>query len=145
VLLAGAPVDSMHLHVTMELRGAVVIDEISPYGSAAAGEDVGSDGDPLAALAAKYRRDAIDARTPRDALWHRLEQALVDVDAVVISQPADDASFGWDLPRLRAALERRGVPHAVVDGDPATALGPASLADIDMALTAAGRPEARYG
>jgi len=40
-------------------------------------------------------------------------------EAVVLSQPRDDASFGWDYPRVRELLARRGTPHTVLTGDPA--------------------------
>jgi hypothetical protein len=59
VLLAGAPMDSPVLHAEIESHGAIVVEEVGPWGSGAAGDDVVCDGDPLMALADKYRRDAI--------------------------------------------------------------------------------------
>lgn len=120
ILLAGAPVDSTALHATIEAEGAVVVSEISPMGSGAASPDVASSRDPLEALVEHYRVESIAARMPVGALLRRIEQSLDGVDAVVVSLPPDDASFGWDYPRLRELFERRALPHAVLRGDPAS-------------------------
>jgi hypothetical protein len=118
VLLMGAPVDGPSLHQAIESHGAVVVDEVGPWGSGASGDEVRLDDDPLAALADKYRADAIGARTPVDALRRWTEPRLDAVDAVVVSLPPDDAVFGWDYPALRDRLRQRGVPHACLRGDP---------------------------
>ena len=68
VLLTGAPVDGHELHEAIESHGAVVVAEVGPWGSGAAGDDVRVDDDPVAALADKYRADAIGARTPAASL-----------------------------------------------------------------------------
>ena len=118
VLLMGAPLDGPALHQAVESHGAVVVDEVGPWGSGAAGDEVRLDEDPLAALADKYRADAIGARTPVDALRERTDRMLDGMDAVVVSLPPDDAVFGWDYPALRARLRARGVPHACLRSDP---------------------------
>ena len=76
VLLAGAPIDSTALHAAIEADGAVVVAELSPFGSSGVGADVEAAGDPFAALAEHYRRDSIDARLPVRALMSKLDQAL---------------------------------------------------------------------
>ena len=119
VLLAGAPVDSTALHAAIEAEGAVVVAELSPFGSGGVGADVEAAGDPFAALAEHYRRESIDARLPVRTLMSKLDDALGTVAAVVISLPPDDATFGWDYPRVRELLARRSIPHAVLAGDPA--------------------------
>ena len=50
VLLAGAPVDGPVLHAAIESHGAIVVEEVGPWGSGAAGDDVACAGDPLLAL-----------------------------------------------------------------------------------------------
>lgn len=146
VLLAGAPVDSRALHAELETLGAVVVAEASPFGSGAAGEDVDVAADPVMAIADRYRTSTIDARTPLTALERRIESLLRSVDAVVISLPPDDASFGWDYPRLRRLLERRSLPHVVLRHDPVRALAAADRGRVDALLaTAAARQEARVG
>ena len=55
VLLTGAPVDGPTLHAAIESHGAIVVAEVGPWGSGAAGDDVRIDDDPVAALADKYR------------------------------------------------------------------------------------------
>ena len=144
-MLAGVPVDSNALHAAIESQGAIVVAEISPFGSETAGEDVDTARDPIGAIAERYRASSIDARTPIAALERRIERALPDVDAVVISLPRDDASFGWDYPRLRRLLERRSVPHAVLDGDPRRSIAASDLGRIAALLGASARPEARHG
>src|SRR5262245_43135842 len=107
VLLTGAPVDVPILHEAIESHGAVVVAEVGPWGSGAAGDDVRIDDDPIAALADKYRADSIGARTPVDSLRRLTESMLDEVDAVVVSLPPDDAVFGWDYPALRDVLRTR--------------------------------------
>ncbi len=122
VLLAGAPVDSTALHAEIEAQGAVVVSELSPLGSGAAGPDVDISAEPLLALVEHYRRESIDARMPVGALMRRMEKSLDGIDAVVVSLPPDDASFGWDYPRVREIFARRSLPSAVLRGDPASSM-----------------------
>lgn len=66
ILLAGAPVDGTTLHSAIEARGAVVVSEIGPWGSGAAGADVECNGDPITALADKYAAETVGPRMPAD-------------------------------------------------------------------------------
>jgi benzoyl-CoA reductase/2-hydroxyglutaryl-CoA dehydratase subunit BcrC/BadD/HgdB len=74
VLLAGAPVDSAALHAAIEARGAIVMAEAGPWGSAMAADNLDgldsldSSSDPVAALAERYSNHTIGARTPADTL-----------------------------------------------------------------------------
>jgi len=139
VLIAGAPVDGTSLHSAIEARGGVVVSEISPWGSCAAGVDVVCDNDPITALAAKYRADIIGPRTPVAQLRRFIEQVLDDVDLVVVSLPAEDTAFGWDYPALRNLLQKRGIPHACLFSD---SCGPVSAADqerLDVLMTSVAR------
>lgn len=146
VLLAGAPVDSTALHAAIEAGGAVVVAELSPFGSGGVGADVAAAGDPFAALVEHYRRDSIDARLPVRTLMSKLDQALSGVAAVVLSLPPDDASFGWDYPRVREQLARRSIPYAVLAGDPALGATAADRERIQALLrAAAARREAYCG
>jgi hypothetical protein len=145
VLLAGAPGDSPTLHAALESQGAIVVAEVSPFGAGVAGDDVDSAADPIAALADRYRRSAIDARTPVAALERWIERFLASIDVVVVSLPPDDASFGWDYPRLRSLLERRSIPHAVLRGDPARPMAPADRERIEALLTGASARRAAHG
>jgi benzoyl-CoA reductase/2-hydroxyglutaryl-CoA dehydratase subunit BcrC/BadD/HgdB len=118
MLLAGAPVDGAALHTSVEAEGAVVVAELSPFGNCGTSIDVELAGDASAALADHCARESIDARLPVRSLLCKLEGLLHNVAAVVIAQPADDASFGWDYPRLRELLARHSIPHTIVTGDP---------------------------
>jgi benzoyl-CoA reductase/2-hydroxyglutaryl-CoA dehydratase subunit BcrC/BadD/HgdB len=146
VLLAGAAVDGPELHRAIESHGAVVVAEAGPWGSGAAGDDVRIDDDPIAALADKYRADAIGARTPAASLRRWTERMLDDVDAVVVSLPPEDAVFGWDYPALRRVLQARGVPHVCLRGDQYQTPTPEEHAQLDAMVFAASRlQEARHG
>lgn len=146
VLLTGAPVDSPVLHEAIESHGAIVTDEVGPWGSGVARDDVRVDDDPIAALADKYRVDAIGARTPIETIWRWTEQMLDAVDAVVVSLPPDDAVFGWDYPKLRDRLQARGIPHVCLRGDPYQSLSPLDHERLDAMVAAASRlQEARHG
>jgi hypothetical protein len=146
VLLTGTPVDGQTLHQAIESHGAVVVAEVGPWGSDAAGDDVRIDDDPVAALADTYRAGSIGARTPVDAVRRWTERMLDDVDAVVVSLPPDDAVFGWDYPALRDRLTARRIPHVCLRGDqyqPPTAVEHAQLGAM---VSAASRlQEARHG
>ncbi len=146
VLLAGAPVDSTALHDAVEAEGAVIVAELSPFGSGAAGPDVDASAEPLAALAEHYRRRSIDARLPVAALMQQIGDTLGGADAVLTSLPPDDASFGWDYPRLRTLLAHRSIPHAVLESDPVFGPTPADRERIRALLGTVRRPrEARRG
>jgi benzoyl-CoA reductase/2-hydroxyglutaryl-CoA dehydratase subunit BcrC/BadD/HgdB len=131
VLLAGAPVDSAALHVEIESRGAIVVSEIGPWGSGAAGDDVVSDGDPITALSEKYSTDAIGPRTPVLAMRNAFVRGLDEADAVVFSLPPEDTTFGWDYPALRRVLETRRIPYACLRGDPYQPLSESDAARLD--------------
>jgi benzoyl-CoA reductase/2-hydroxyglutaryl-CoA dehydratase subunit BcrC/BadD/HgdB len=119
VLIAGVPVDVPTLHAAIETEHAVVVAELSPFGRCGTSTDVELVDDAFAALAHHYGRDAIDARLPVSDLMRKLDDALAAAEAVVLVQPPDDASFGWDYPRARDVLARHGIPHIVLAGDPA--------------------------
>jgi benzoyl-CoA reductase/2-hydroxyglutaryl-CoA dehydratase subunit BcrC/BadD/HgdB len=146
VLLTGAPVDGQTLHEAIEAHAAVVVDEVGPWGSGVAGDDVRIDNDPVAALADKYRADSIGARTPVDSLRRWTERMLNEVDAVVVSLPADDAVFGWDYPALRDMLQARRIPHVCLRSDPHEPPIPADHTALAEMVSAASRlQEARHG
>jgi hypothetical protein len=146
VLLAGAPVDSTALHAAIEAEGAVVVAELSPFGSAGISAAVEASGDPFAALAEHYRRESIDARLPVKALMRKLGDALGTVAAVVIALPPDDQSFGWDYPRARELLAARSIPHIVLEGDPALGVTVADRDRVRALLRAVpAQQEAHYG
>ena len=145
VLLAGAPADGVDLHAAIESRGAVVVDELSAWSSAAADDDVRCEEDPIAALADVYRRRSIGPRLPAGAMRERAERVLDHIDAVVVSLPEDDATFGWDYPALRDRLTARGLPHTVLRGDPHRVLTPADGQRLDSLVEAAERRPFHHG
>jgi hypothetical protein len=145
VLLAGAPVDGTDLHAAIESRGAVVVDEISAWSSAGADDDVRCGEDPIAALADACRCRTIGARLPASAMRDRVERALDQVDAVVVSLPDDDATFGWDYPALRGRLTARGLPHAVHRGDAQPFPSSADGERLERLVDAARRRRAHHG
>ncbi len=139
VLIAGAPVDTPALHAAIESHGAVVVAETGPWGSGAAGADVPLAGDPVAALAEKYRADSTGARTPVEDFAARTQAALAGVDAVVVSLPPEDTVFGWDYPALKETLTARRIPHTVLRGDPGGPLTSAEHAQVEACLRATVR------
>jgi benzoyl-CoA reductase/2-hydroxyglutaryl-CoA dehydratase subunit BcrC/BadD/HgdB len=146
VLLTGVPVDGPELHQAIESHGAIVVAEVGPWGSGAAGEDVRVDDDPILALADKYRAEVVGARTPVASLRRWTERMLDEVDAVVVSLPPDDAVFGWDYPELRRLLQARGIPHVCLRGDQYQAPTPEEHAQLETMVLAASRlHEARHG
>jgi benzoyl-CoA reductase/2-hydroxyglutaryl-CoA dehydratase subunit BcrC/BadD/HgdB len=146
VLTAGAPVDGTTLHAAIEAEGGVVVAELSPFGGCGTAADVESANDPFAALAKHYGSQSIDARLPVNTFMGRLEGLLTAVDAVVLSLPPDDASYGWDYPRVRELLARRSIPHVVLAGDSAVGATAADRERIRSLLGSELPPrEARCG
>lgn len=146
VLLTGAPVDGSPLHAAIESHGAIVVAEVSPWGSGVAGDDVAAEGEVMTALADKYRADSIGARMPVEALRHMIERSLDDIDAVVVSLPPEDSVFGWDYPVLRDVFDARRIPYVCLRSDPYQPLTPADHSQLDALVDSAARvQEARHG
>jgi benzoyl-CoA reductase subunit C len=118
VIVKGSPADHPHLHAAVESHGLVVAAEDDWWGSRAAGADVATDGDPVEAIFDKYFLDAPSPRVfPPAAADEWFLGALADVAGVVFYLPPDDDVLGWDYPRQRAELDRRGVPHLLIRDD----------------------------
>jgi len=145
VLLAGAPVDGTDLHSAIESRGAVVVDELSAWSRGGADDDIRCGDDPMAALADACRCRTIGARLPAAAMRDRVERALDHVDAVVVSLPDDDATFGWDYPALRERLSARGLPHAVLRGGAHPFPSSAEGERLERLVDAASRRRVHHG
>ena len=146
VLVAGVPVDAPAMHAAIEAEGGVVVAEVSPFGRCGTITDIELTNDAVAALASHYARESIDARLPVGALMRKLGDALGAAEAVVLSQPQDDASFGWDYPRVRELLARHAIPHIVLAGEPAIGATAAERERIRSLLAVARtRPEVRCG
>jgi hypothetical protein len=144
LFLAGVPVDSPTLHAAVESRAAVVVDELGPYGSDAAGDDVLPGEDMLDALVQRSRVCPTTARTPLKRMRQRIERALFDVDAVLVNQTDDDSSFGWDYPWLRSLLARRAIPHMIVKHS-GNGLPPAQLLALDALVDITQRRAVLHG
>jgi hypothetical protein len=145
VVLMGAPVDGTALHDAIESRGAIVVAEVSPWGTGVAGDDVCGD-DPIAALAEKYRTDVISPRTPAGSLQDSVARLVDEVDAVVVSLPPEDAVFGWDYPALRGLLATKRIPHICLRGDPCRPMSPEDSEQLDKLTNVAfARSEVRVG
>ena len=146
MLVAGVPVDAPAMHAAIEAEGGVVVAEVSPFGRCGTTTDVELTNDAVAALASHYARESIDARLPVGALMRKLGDALGAAEAVVLSQPQDDASFGWDYPRVRELLARHAIPHIVLAGEPAIGATAVERERIRSLLAGARtRPEVRCG
>jgi benzoyl-CoA reductase/2-hydroxyglutaryl-CoA dehydratase subunit BcrC/BadD/HgdB len=146
VLLAGAPVDGTALHSAIEARGAIVVSEIGPWTNGAAGADVVCDDDPMTALADKYCADAIGPRTPAAQLQGTIADLLDDVDAVVVSLPGEDMTFGWDYPAFRNLARTKGIPLTCLSSDSCGVVSAADEERLDTLITALPvRTEVRRG
>jgi hypothetical protein len=146
IMLTGMPVDSTALHVAIESLHATVVDEVSPFGANDGAGGVDAVADPYSALAEWYSAQVVSARSPAAMLMNRIERSLDNIDVVVILLPADDARFGWEVPRLRALLDARGIAHAIVRSDPESGLSTADLAGVRAALErATAAQQVRHG
>ena len=144
MLVAGVPVDATVMHAAIEAEGAVVVAELSPFGNCGTSGDVEIGDDPFLALANHYG-ESIGARLPVNALMRKLDGLLDGVHAVVLLQPQEDGSFGWDYPRVRDLLARHRVPHTVLTGDPSFGATPADRERIRSLLGGHAALEAQRG
>lgn len=118
VMIKGSMLDHPHLHRAIEQHGAVVAAEDDWWGSRAAGEDIGTQGDPIDAIYLKYYEDAPSPRVFPAALADEWFLATVpNVHGVIFYLPPEDDVFGWDYPRHKRALDEQGIPHMVIRED----------------------------
>ena len=93
------------------------------------------DDDPFIALADKYSADVITPRTPAPKLLSTIAELLDDVEAVVVSLPREDTTFGWDYPSLRSLLQSKGIPHVCLSGDSRASLSAANEEQLDSLMS----------
>jgi len=68
------------------------------------------------------------------------------VDAVIVSLPPEDTTFGWDYPSLRSLLQSKGIPHVCLSGNSCDPLSAADEERLDMLMSAVPvRTEVRRG
>jgi benzoyl-CoA reductase/2-hydroxyglutaryl-CoA dehydratase subunit BcrC/BadD/HgdB len=115
ILIKGSTEDGLDFCAAIEAQGAIVVAEDDWWGSRAASQDIDATADPIRAIFEKYY---LDAPSPRvfpseiaDAWFHR---KATEVDGVIFYLPHEDDVIGWDYPRLRAFLDERAVPHAML-------------------------------
>jgi benzoyl-CoA reductase/2-hydroxyglutaryl-CoA dehydratase subunit BcrC/BadD/HgdB len=115
ILIKGPPLDSTDFCASIESHGAIVVAEDDWWGSRSAGLDIHAALEPVSAIFDKYY---LDAPSPRvfpaavaDAWFH---SRASEVDGVIFYLPPEDDVMGWDYPRLRDDLTRRGIPHVML-------------------------------
>lgn len=117
LLVKGVPLDHAELHHLVDEAGAVILAEDDAWGSRSAWPLVDEDRDPIAALARHYQAEVpcprIHPREAREA-WFLRALDEIALDGVLFHLPAPDDVHGWDLPRNRAELDRRGIPYLVL-------------------------------
>jgi len=118
ILIKGPPLDRLDFCAAIESQGAIVVAEDDWWGSRAAGNDIDAIDaarDPVSAIFNKYYFDAPSPRVfptaVADAWFH---SRASEVDGVIFYVPPEDDVLGWDYPRLRDDLTRRGIPHVML-------------------------------
>jgi len=115
ILVKGPPLDSVDFCAAIEAQDAVVVAEDDWWGSRAAGQDIDAALEPVSAVFNKYYFDAPSPRVfpaaVADAWFH---SRASEVDGVIFYLPPEDDVMGWDYPRLRDDLTRRGIRHLMV-------------------------------
>jgi len=120
VLIEGASINHLGLHLEMEKHGVVVVGEGDWWGSRSAGGDINdSSADLMKAIFEKYYLDTPSPRLfPFEIADEWFQKASVDgIDGVVFYMPPEDCVAGWDYPRRRRYLDERGIPHFLVRDD----------------------------
>ncbi len=112
VYVTGSSHDSLDLYRAIESDGSVIVGEDHDWGEALADGLVDEDGDPLAAIAARYRSGsatAIRHETTARAAHVAREAEAARADVVVSWIRTGDDALGWGLPALRRALHARDI------------------------------------
>jgi benzoyl-CoA reductase/2-hydroxyglutaryl-CoA dehydratase subunit BcrC/BadD/HgdB len=118
LLIKGCPLDHPNLHRAIEAHGAIVAAEDDWWGSRAAGQDIGCEGDLVEAIFEKYYLDSPSPRVfPPTLADEWFLDAVARVDGIVFYLPPEDDVFGWDYPRQRVALDQRRIPHLLIRTD----------------------------
>jgi benzoyl-CoA reductase/2-hydroxyglutaryl-CoA dehydratase subunit BcrC/BadD/HgdB len=120
LLIAGSSLNHQSLHRALEQHGTIVTAEDDWWGSRSAGNDIPDASDDL--LQAVFEKYYLDTPSPRlgpsqiaDA-W--FQQASTDgIDGVIFYLPPEDCVAGWDYPRRREYLEKKGIPHLLIRED----------------------------
>jgi benzoyl-CoA reductase/2-hydroxyglutaryl-CoA dehydratase subunit BcrC/BadD/HgdB len=121
ILIEGSPLHHTGLHRAIESHGAVVVAEDDWWGSRAIAKEIPERDDVVRTIFETYYREAPSPREHSDA-WFL--SASANVDGVVFYLPPEDDVLGWDYPRLRQDLDRRGTPHLLVREDASEELSP---------------------
>jgi benzoyl-CoA reductase/2-hydroxyglutaryl-CoA dehydratase subunit BcrC/BadD/HgdB len=126
LLVKGVPLDHAGLHRAVDQAGAVIVAEDDAWGTRSAWPLVDESAGPIEALSRHYQAELpcprIHPREAREA-WFLRALDEIALDGVLFHLPAPDDVHGWDLPRHRAELERRGLPYLVLrDARPDPAL-----------------------
>jgi benzoyl-CoA reductase/2-hydroxyglutaryl-CoA dehydratase subunit BcrC/BadD/HgdB len=112
VYVTGSSHDTLDLYRALESDGSVIVGEDHDWGEALADGLVDEHGDPLAAIAARYRSGsttAIRHETAARAEHVAREAEAARADVVVSWIRTGDDALGWGLPALRRALDARGI------------------------------------
>ena len=112
VYVTGSSHDTLDLYRAIESDGSVIVGEDHDWGEALADGLVDEAGDPLAAIAARYRSGsatAIRHETNARAEHVAREAEAARADVVVSWIRTGDDALGWGLPALRRALDARGI------------------------------------
>lgn len=115
LLIRGSPLHHTGLHRAIEAHRAVVVAEDDWWGSRAISQEIAVQGDIVGSIFEAYYRDTPSPRVfSRSVTEDWFLAAAATVDGVVFYLPPEDDVLGWDYPRLREAIEQRGIPGFLV-------------------------------
>jgi hypothetical protein len=117
LLLKGYGQDTPELYLLAESLGASFVADDHLGGERTVQALVDQCAEPLAALAEHYQLRVPTIRSypqsSEDAAWLALVEESAAQGVVFYHEQFDDA-FGWDYPGQKAALDARGLPHALL-------------------------------
>jgi benzoyl-CoA reductase/2-hydroxyglutaryl-CoA dehydratase subunit BcrC/BadD/HgdB len=123
LVIEGSPLHHTGLHQALESHKAVVVAEDDWWGSRSIKKEIPEQGDLVHSIFQSYYCDAPSPRVfPREVRDEWFCAMAATVDGVVFYLPPEDDVLGWDYPRLRNALNQRGIPSFLVREDAAAEL-----------------------
>jgi benzoyl-CoA reductase/2-hydroxyglutaryl-CoA dehydratase subunit BcrC/BadD/HgdB len=123
IVVKGSSLHHTGLHRAIESHNAVVVAEDDWWGSRSVKQEIADQGDLVQSIFRSYYSDTPSPRVfPRAVRDEWFLAAAETAEGVVFYLPPEDDLLGWDYPRLRHALDQRGIPSLLVRDDAAEAL-----------------------
>ena len=111
VMLAGSAPPDERLHAAVAAAGACVVDEFGEHSIRSLGNPIGTDTEPMAAIAQHYQTLDFGPRSFADkAAQLRSGARRTRADGVVLWLIEEEEALVWEVPAMKDALRDEAIP-----------------------------------